>query len=228
MSVFNTVIKAGQARTIVQRHSINGNAHDVVLDLHSHYASAGNLTLLQTEFQIELSTMRLTTKYTGGPCKFLQNFKEKYQDLEDTTQSVVPDHEKIGQLSACVRDYADFSSIINDMTRAAKQLKSSLSFADVMEELATKAEDLKEVQKLRVNSTMVSKNGQGGHGTGRNSGGRGGKSGRGKGKPSDVLTHEAYFALTPQEKQELKSDRASFLQKYRQCQRQNGGNAGHK
>jgi hypothetical protein len=80
MSVFNTNIKAGQARTIVQHHSINGNAHDVVLDLHSHYASAGNLTLLQTEFQMELLTMRLTSKYTGGPCKFLQNFQEKYQD----------------------------------------------------------------------------------------------------------------------------------------------------
>jgi hypothetical protein len=37
MSVFNTVIKAGQAGTLVQRHSINGNSHDVVLDLHSHY-----------------------------------------------------------------------------------------------------------------------------------------------------------------------------------------------
>jgi hypothetical protein len=44
---------------------------------------------------------------------------------------------------------------------------------------------------------MVSKSGQGGHGTGRNPGGRGGKSGRGKGKPSDVLTREEYFALTP-------------------------------
>jgi hypothetical protein len=175
---------------------------------------------------MELSTMRLSSKYTGGPCKFLQNFQEKYQDLEDTTQSVVPDHEKIGQLSACVRDYADFSSIVNDMTRTAKQLKSSLSFADVMEELTTKAEDLKEVQKRRVNSTMVSKSGQGGRGTGQNSGGCGGKSGRGKGKPSNVLTREEYFALTPQEKQELKSDRASFLQKYRQRQRQSGGNAG--
>ena len=51
--IFNTVIKAGQARTIVQSHSINGNAHDVVLDLHSHYASGGNLTFLQTEFQME-------------------------------------------------------------------------------------------------------------------------------------------------------------------------------
>jgi hypothetical protein len=104
MSVFNAVIKAGQALTIVLRHSINGNAHDVVLNLHSHYSSAGNLTLLQTEFQMELSTMRLTSKYTGGPCKFLQNFQEKYQDLEDTTQSIVPDHKKIGQLSACAED----------------------------------------------------------------------------------------------------------------------------
>ena len=141
MSVFNTVIKAGQARTIVQRHSITGNAHDVVLDLHSHYASAGNLTLLQTEFQMELSTMRLTSKYTGGPCKFLQNFQEKYQDLEDTRQSIVPDHEKIGQLRACVRDYTAFASIVNDMTRTAKQLKSSLSFADIMVELTTKAKE---------------------------------------------------------------------------------------
>jgi hypothetical protein len=116
--------------------------------------------------------------------------------LEDSTQSVVADHEKIGQLSACVGDYADFSSIVNDMTRTAKKLKSSLSFADVMEELTTKAEDLKEVQKRQVNSTMVSKSGQGGRGTGQNSGGHGGKSGRRKGLPSDVLTREEYFALT--------------------------------
>jgi hypothetical protein len=33
------------------------------------------------------------------------------------------------------------------MTCTAKQLKSSLPFADVMEELTTRAEDLKEVQK---------------------------------------------------------------------------------
>jgi hypothetical protein len=46
------------------------------------------------------------------------------------------------------------------MTLTAKQLKSSLSFADVMEELTTKAEDLKEVQEQWVNSTMVSKSGQ--------------------------------------------------------------------
>jgi hypothetical protein len=146
---------------------------------------------------MELSIMRLTTKYKGGPCKFLQNFQEKYQDLEDTTQSVVQDQEKIGQLSACVRDYADFSSIVNDMTRTAKQLKSSLYFADVMEEPTTKAEDLKEGQKRQVSSTIVSKGQQGGCGTGKNSGGRGGKSGRGKGKPIDVLTCEDYFALTP-------------------------------
>jgi hypothetical protein len=43
----------------------------------------------------------------------------------------------------CVQDYADFASIVNDMTHNAKQLKSSLPFADVMEELITKA-DLKE------------------------------------------------------------------------------------
>jgi hypothetical protein len=67
---------------------------------------------------------------------------------------------------------------------------------------------------------MVSKSGQSGHGTGRNSEGRGGKGGKGKRNPSDVLTREEYFALTPQEKQELKSDRASFVQKYRQHQRQ--------
>jgi hypothetical protein len=59
-----------------------------------------------------------------------------------------------------VQKTADFSSIVNDMTLTAKQLKSSLSFADVMEELTTKAEDLKEVQEQRVNSTMVSKSGQ--------------------------------------------------------------------
>jgi hypothetical protein len=79
------VIKAGQAHTIVQHHSINGNAHDFVLDLHSHYASAGNLMLLQTEFQLQFSSMRLTSKYTGGPCTFLQDFQEQYQDLKDTT-----------------------------------------------------------------------------------------------------------------------------------------------
>jgi hypothetical protein len=59
-----------------------------------------------------------------------------------------------------VQKTADFSSIVNDMTLTAKQLKSSLSFADVMEELTTKAEDLKEVQEQWVNSTMVSKSGQ--------------------------------------------------------------------
>jgi hypothetical protein len=93
--------------------------------------------------------MRLTPKYTGGPCKFLQNFQEKYQDLEDTTQYIVPDHEKIGQLSACVRDY-------NDFARTAKQLKSSLSFADVMKELTIKAEDEKELQKRSVNPVNAS------------------------------------------------------------------------
>ena len=147
MSVFNTVIHAGQSHTIVQRHSITEKAHDVVLDLHSHYASAGNLTLLPTELQIELSTIRLTSKYTGVPCKILQNFQEKCQDLEDTTQSIVPDHEKIGQLSTCVRDYTDFASIVNDMTRTAKQLKSSLSFADVMKELTTKLKILEEYKR---------------------------------------------------------------------------------
>jgi hypothetical protein len=40
------------------------------------------------------------------------------------------------------------------------------------------------------------------------------------------LTLEGYFALTPQEKQELKSDKASLLQKYRQRWHQSGGNAG--
>jgi hypothetical protein len=112
VSIFYTIIKAAQGSTIVQRHSINGNAQDDVLDLHSHYASAGNLTLLQTEFQIELSTMRLRSKYTGGPCEFLQHFQEEYQDLEDTTQSIVPHHKKIGRLSACVQDYADFLGLV--------------------------------------------------------------------------------------------------------------------
>jgi hypothetical protein len=59
----------------------------------------------------------------------------------------VPDHEKMGQPSACVQDYAEFLSIVNYMTCTAKQLKSSLSFHDVMEELTTKAEDLNAVQK---------------------------------------------------------------------------------
>jgi hypothetical protein len=65
MSVFNSVIKADQERTIVQCHYITGNAHDVVIDLYNHYASAVNMTLLQTEFQMGLSRMRLTPKYTG-------------------------------------------------------------------------------------------------------------------------------------------------------------------
>jgi hypothetical protein len=102
--------------------------------------------------------MRLTTKYAGGPCNFLQTFQEKYQDFEDTTQSIVPDHkkivpdhQKIGQLSACVWDYNDLASIVNDMIYTVKQLKSSLSLADVMEELTTKTEDAKVMQKRRVN-----------------------------------------------------------------------------
>jgi hypothetical protein len=70
-------------------------------------------------------------------------FQEKYQDLEDTTQSIVPDNENLGQLSACIREYADFLSMVYDMTHTAKQLKSWLSFTDLMEELTPKTGDLK-------------------------------------------------------------------------------------
>ena len=50
----------------------------------------------------------------------LQNFQEKYHDLEDTTQSIVPENETIDQLSALIIDYSDFANIVNDMVRTAK------------------------------------------------------------------------------------------------------------
>jgi hypothetical protein len=68
---------------------------------------------------MELSIMRLSLKYTWAPYKFWQTSQEKYQYLEDMKQS---DHEKIGQLSACAGDYADFASVMKQKTRTAKQL----------------------------------------------------------------------------------------------------------
>ena len=56
--IVSTSFKPGQACSIVQSHSITGNVHDAVSDLHGHYASAKNLTLLHTEFQMEVSTIR--------------------------------------------------------------------------------------------------------------------------------------------------------------------------
>ena len=94
-----------------------------------------------------------------------------------------------------------------------------------MEELTTKAEDLREVQKRRVDSWNASVNRGRGHNAGGCSG-KGGRGGRSKGKQSDVLTCEEYFALTSQENQELKSKCVPFLQKYRQHQFQSEGNAG--
>jgi hypothetical protein len=74
-----------------------------------------------------------------------------------------------------------------------------------------------------MNSTVVSTSRQSGFGPGHNSGSCGGHVV--KEKVKKVKYFAEYFALTPEEKQDMKYGRASFFHTYRQHQRQNGGNA---
>ena len=92
--------------------------------------------------------------------------------MEDTTQSIIPDREKIGKLNECIRDYTAFAHSVNDMTRTAKHPKPSLLFADDMEELTTKSDHLKEVQLVKsTNASDKCGSGQNGCRIGHDDGG---------------------------------------------------------
>jgi hypothetical protein len=130
----------------------------------------------------------VTNTETEGQSKFLQNVQEECQYLEDPMKSIVPEHERIGELSACLGGYAGFASIVDDMTCTSKQLKSLLSFTGVMI-----LKTLKEVQKQQVISANESSSSQSNCGVKCNPGGcvgKGGCSGRGQGRQSDVLIRE--------------------------------------
>ena len=68
------------------------------------YEKKANVSIIRSQCQTYLATMKLTRNYSGGPLKFFQQFQSTYLDLETATNTVVSDEEKIGQLNAALYD----------------------------------------------------------------------------------------------------------------------------
>jgi hypothetical protein len=202
MSMLYTNVTGGQAQTIVCQHATTGSAHQVIHDLHNHYAAKGNVTALRSGFYCELAMMKLDCNYPGGPTKFLQEFQMLYLDLEESTATVIPDEEKVGQLTVAVSDYPTFSAIVRNMTLIAKQLNTVAKFHDLITELVNKSHELKTPAR-QANQTKRTDRGSEHGGRGSNIPGRGGLPGHTPGgdipktKHSDYLSKGEYDRLSP-------------------------------
>ena len=103
-NVLQNCVKGGQALILVRKWEVDMDGRMSFLSMIHFYERAENLTLIRTQCMQELSNMKLTKNYPGGPLKFFQNFQNTYLDLESATNQAISDDEKIGVINACLDD----------------------------------------------------------------------------------------------------------------------------
>lgn len=158
MSVLTQAITGGQALTILRRHTLEGDAHQVLVDVHDYYTDKGNISTLRAEFHRDLAVLRMNRTYSGGPTKFLSDFQTMYLDLEEATQRQAEDHEKVGQLTAAVSDFAPFETIMSQLDLVAQTTNEEMKYADAIQALVRRTEVLKVCGDRKVNSLDIKDN----------------------------------------------------------------------
>ena len=176
-------VKGGQALIIVREYGApDYDGRGAFLKMVTFYERAANVSLIKTQCMEEISNMRLTSNYQGGPLRFFQTFQNCYLDLEDATRNTVPDDEKIGALNAALSDRR-FDTVRVAIETLALQTGQPIEYASYLQSMITHAENLK-AQSDRNPGRRLNRSERGGGGRGSGGRGRGGR-GRGSGGKDD-------------------------------------------
>ena len=130
-NVLQNCVKGGQALILVREWEVEMNGREAFLSMIHFYERSENLTLIRTQCMQELSNMKLTKNYTGGPLKFFQAFQNAYLDLENATNRIISDDEKIGVLNACLEDQR-FQSVRTTVETLALQTGTCIDYASYL------------------------------------------------------------------------------------------------
>ena len=155
MSVLTYTLSAGQALTVLRKYSSLGDAHDALKEIHDHYTAKGNISTLRSEFHRDISMMKMSKDYIGGPSKFLVDFQTLYLDLEEATGRTVNEGEKVRQLTAAVSRYPLFKSIMTNMELVAQTTRTDVVFTDAIQQLVRKSYTTKNNVERRICSSNV-------------------------------------------------------------------------
>ena len=85
-NVLKNCVKGGQDLICLRKHELSLDGRQSYLDMIDFYERKKNLTLIQTQCNMELLKMRLDRNYQGGPQKFFLAFQNTYLDLENCTE----------------------------------------------------------------------------------------------------------------------------------------------
>ena len=85
-NMLQNCVKGGQGLICLRKHELSLDGRQSYLDMIDFYERKKNLTLIQTQCNMELLKMRLDRNYQGGPQKFFLAFQNTYLDLENCTE----------------------------------------------------------------------------------------------------------------------------------------------
>eukprot|EP00957_Ditylum_brightwellii_P070659 5369801-Ditylum_brightwellii.AAC.1 len=98
-NVLQNCVKGGQALIYIRKYELTLDGREAFCQMMDFYEMEENLTLIQTDCNMEHSKIKLNQKYKGGPLKFFLAFQNAHLDLENCTGKTVRDEEKIGALN---------------------------------------------------------------------------------------------------------------------------------
>ena len=204
-NVLQNCVKGGQGLICLRKYELSLDGRKSYLDMLDFYERKENLTLIQTQCNMELSKMRLDRNYQGGPQKFFLAFQNIYLDLENCTGKIVPDEEKIGTLNAAMED-SRFNSVRTTIETLALQTKTPIDYASYLQSLITHAENLKSnTSRTRENNKSER---SGGRNNEDNNNGNGGEKSWKKDFSAWVPIHE-FKKLSKEEKDKRTKARAA-------------------
>ena len=140
-NVLQTCVKGGQALIIIRKVEETCDGRKAYRGMVDFYERQANLSMLRTQCMEELTSLKLTRNFPGGPMKFFQKFQNAYLDLENAGQTTVPDEEKIAQLNAALVD-PRFTVVREATQTVSMQSGIAVSYSNYLQSLINHAETL--------------------------------------------------------------------------------------
>ncbi|MEL6802173.1 MAG: hypothetical protein AAFO91_00130, partial [Bacteroidota bacterium] len=140
-NVLQMCVKGGQALIIIRKGEDSCDGREAYRGMVEFYERKANLSMLRTQCMEELSGLKLTRNFPGGPMKFFQKFQNAYLDLENAGQTTVSDEEKIAQLNAALVD-PRFTVVREATHTVSMQSGNAVSYSNYLQSLINHAETL--------------------------------------------------------------------------------------